>query len=161
MNRNQRLSAIQRIIREEEIENQAALVRALREAGFEVTQSTISRDLRDLGLHRVRGGNGKMVYAWSDVGPSHGPSDFKRVLREFLLDAIPSGNIMVLRTGPGNAQPLAAAIDRANLPDILGTLAGDDTIMAVLAPYSDGERLAGRLKEMAGFGRVARAAEVR
>jgi len=150
--RNQRLAAIQKIIRDQEIENQEALKRALEAAGFEVTQSTISRDLRNLGLNRVRGESGRMVYSEPGRQPSEGPSlEFKRGVREFLLEATVSGNILVIRTAPGNAQALAAAIDRAGLLGFLGTLAGDDTIMAVLAADADGESLAAWLKETAGF----------
>ena len=152
MTRNQRLAAIQKIIRDQEIENQEALKRALEAAGFDVTQSTISRDLRNLGLNRVRGLSGRMVYSESGRQASEGQgSEFRRVVREFLLEATVSGNIMVIRTAPGNAQPLAAAIDRAGPPGFLGTLAGDDTIMAVLAADAEGETIAAWLRETAGF----------
>ncbi len=152
MNRNQRLAAIQKIIRDQEIENQDALKRALEAAGFEVTQSTISRDLQNLGLNRVRGKSGRMVYS-EGVGqvPENRQPELKRIIREFLLEASVSGNILVMRTAPGNAQPLAAAIDRANLPGFLGTLAGDDTIMAVLAADAVGDEIAVWLRETAGL----------
>ncbi len=152
MTRNQRLDAIQKIIRDQEIENQDALKRALEAAGFSVTQSTISRDLRNLGLNRVRSANGRMVY--TEPGgrkPDGHTPEFKRVLRDFLLGATASGNILVLRTAPGNAQALAAAIDRANISGFLGTLAGDDTIMAVLAADADSEVIVAWLKDLAGW----------
>ncbi len=151
MTKNRRLAAIQRIIGDQEIENQASLKRALEAAGFQVTQSTISRDLRNLGLNRVRGVSGRMVY--SEAGrepPESRPAEFKRVVKEFLLGATVSGNILVIKTAPGNAQPLAAAIDRASIRGFLGTLAGDDTIMAVLDTDTDGDALANSLKEIAG-----------
>lgn len=152
MNKNQRLAAIQKIIREQEIENQDALKRALEAAGFEVTQSTISRDLQNLGLNRVRGKSGRMVYSAPGAqAPDNRQPELKRIVREFLLDAVVSGNILVIRTAPGNAQSLAAAIDRANVPGFLGTLAGDDTIMAVIAADADGEEIAAWLKEAAGL----------
>ncbi len=158
MTRNQRLAAIRKIIKDQEIENQEALKCALEAAGFEVAQSTISRDLRNLGLNRVRGKSGRMVY--SEPGRQlneNQPSEFKRVLREFLLEATASGNILVIRTAPGNAQPLAAAIDRSRISGILGTLAGDDTIMAVLSADADGESLVHWLRESAGFSSGIRA----
>ncbi len=152
MTRNQRLDAIQKIIRDQEIENQDALKNALEAAGFQVTQSTISRDLRNLGLNRVRSASGRMVYTEPGRRTTEVQTpELKRILREFLLGATASGNILVLRTAPGNAQALAAAVDRANIPGFLGTLAGDDTIMAVLAADADGEALAAWFKESAGF----------
>ncbi len=152
MNKNQRLAAIQKIIRDQEIENQDALKRALEAAGFEVTQSTISRDLQNLGLNRVRGRSGRMVYSQQgEPAVDNRQPELRRIIREFLLDVVVSGNILVIRTAPGNSQPLAAAIDRSKVPGFLGTLAGDDTIMAVIAADADGEEIAAWLKETAGL----------
>jgi len=120
------------LIRVGEIRSQTELVDLLAAAGIQVTQATLSRDLEELRAVKVRG---------SYIIPEDGeralrptaqpPGRLVRLLRELLTGADASGNLVVLRTPPGAAQFLASAIDRTGLPDIVGTIAGDDTILVV------------------------------
>ena len=113
MTRRERQGEILRLVREREISTQSELAEALRNAGAEVVQTTISRDIAELGLVKVRAPSGKLVYAVPGTS----------------LD--PSGNLLVIQTPPGHANALAQAIDQARLPDVLGTVAGDNTIMVI------------------------------
>ena len=108
----------------------------LSDSGFSVTQATLSRDLEELGAVKLRGvDGGATVYRIpEDGGPRPmvgGTSRLARLLGDLLLSYQASGNLAVLRTPPGAAQFLASAIDRASLSDVIGTIAGDDTILVV------------------------------
>lgn len=108
------------------VESQQSALEELRKRGIPATQATVSRDLDDLGAVKVRKGEGiryELLEPRSDFGPSVG-----QVLRDFVVSLTVSGNLVVLRTPPGHAAAVAAAIDRAQLTGILGTVAGDDTL---------------------------------
>jgi len=121
------------------VSSQSELARLLADEGVVVTQATLSRDLEELGAVKVRGGDGAHVYAVPDEGrpvprPSadgEGAGRLTRLVGELLVSAEPTGNLAVLRTPPGGAHLLASAVDRAGLPDVIGTIAGDDTILLV------------------------------
>jgi transcriptional regulator of arginine metabolism len=116
-----------------QVANQTQLRRRLAQAGCEATQPTLSRDLVELGAVKVRGPDGAAVYAILDETAA-GPSDRARLVRlcqELLLAAEASANLVVLRTPPGAAQFFASAVDRADLSQVLGCVAGDDTVLAV------------------------------
>ena len=147
MTRSMRQAAISRIIQHSNIENHEQLRSELERLGFDVAQSTVSRDLREMGLKRVRNSRGLLVYT-GETAQNPEREALPRKIRDFMVDIAASGNILVLRTAPGNAQPLAAALDRATLPEVLGTLAGDDTIFAVLAAGVDGNAMRHRLLAM-------------
>ena len=140
--------------------SQPELARLLAEDGFAVTQTTLSRDLDELGAVRIRDGSGELAYAVPGEGgdrtPRTGGGDgdldmrLARLAAECLVSADSSDNLVVLRTPPGAAQFLASAIDRAGLPEILGTIAGDDTVLLICRERGAGALLAGRLLELAG-----------
>ena len=120
--------------------SQTELAELLAGEGMTVTQATLSRDLEELGAVKVRGADGTAAYVIPEDGsprcspppPAPTPSArLARLLRELLTDADASGNLAVLRTPPGAAQFLASAIDRAGLAEVVGTIAGDDTILVV------------------------------
>ncbi len=124
------------LIRDHEIRSQTELMALLSRAGLSVTQATLSRDLEELGALKLRGvDGGPPVYRIPEDGhprPMAGGTDrLARLLGELLLSFDGSANLAVLRTPPGAAQYLASAIDRASLADIVGTIAGDDTILVV------------------------------
>jgi transcriptional regulator of arginine metabolism len=136
------------------VRSQAELAKALEAAGFRVTQATMSRDLDELGAVKLRTPDGgQPVYVvpedgspiaarQSDDAPPH---RLARLLSELLISAEASGNLVVLRTPPGASNFLASALDRAGLPDVLGTVAGDDTILVISRAASGGQSLADNL----------------
>lgn len=137
------------LLRRRQIESQADLARALARLGDTVTQATLSRDLEDLGAIKVRAGDGRVVYRVPDEPPVAGEW-LQRMLREFMVDVESSGNLCIVKTPPGGAQAVARAMDNAAVPDVLGTIAGDDTIMVVAKEGSSGKVVARRLRALAG-----------
>jgi transcriptional regulator of arginine metabolism len=137
--------------------SQAELAAALDDEGFEVTQATLSRDLEELGAVKLRTPDGGLP---SYVVPEDGapltsrtakdapPQRLARLIDELLVSAEASANLVVLRTPPGAAHFLASAVDRAGLPDVLGTIAGDDTILVVARDPDGGKALAQHLVEL-------------
>jgi transcriptional regulator of arginine metabolism len=117
----------------------------------------VSRDLDDLGAMKVRGRGGEAVYAIPEFEPDrHAPADqLRRVLGEWVAEVASSGPVVVVRTPPGCAHVVGSALDRSALPGLLGTVAGDDTLLCVAAPGVGGVRLAERLRDLAGLGRHA------
>lgn len=144
------------LLRSHRIHSQGQLATLLEAEGLAVTQATLSRDLEELGAAKLRGadgGPGAYVVPEEGVAPSlpaeAAPARLVRLLAELLVDAQGSGNLAILRTPPGAAQFLAAAVDRSGLPEVLGTIAGDDTILAVARAADGGQDLAGRLRALA------------
>src|SRR5689334_13967348 len=148
--RHERIAAL---IRQADVRSQTELAERLATDGIQVTQATLSRDLEELRAVKVRG-----AYLIPEDGEralrpaEQATSKLIRLLRELLTSVDCSGNLVVLRTPPGAAQFLASAIDRTGLPDIVGTIAGDDTILVVARevpdpsrPPSAGELLASKL----------------
>ena len=131
--------------------SQTQLVELLDESGITATQATVSRDLDDLGAVKVRVPGGHTVYAI----PEHpvdriAPEDhLRRVLSDWVAEVGSSGNLVVLRTPPGSAHVVASALDRAGMSEILGTVAGDDTIVAIAAEGMTGKALAIQLRDLA------------
>ncbi len=141
---------ILKILEEKKIGNQRELVRELARRGFHATQATISRDLQELSVVRVPEGDQGVKYARIERSASRGErEELARLVRNFLRGAESSGNLLVLHTDPGDAQPLALGIDRAALPEILGTVAGDDTILCVVKEGVSARKLADYLKRLA------------
>ena len=124
MNKSFRQGQILEIIRNKKIYTQDELARELAHSGIQTTQVTLSRDMRDLGL--VRTAEGYRKFAAERAGP-----DLADVANEYLLDVKIAQNLVVLRTPPGNANALAVAIDREDLEGVVGTIAGDDTILVI------------------------------
>jgi transcriptional regulator of arginine metabolism len=147
-------------VRDQEVHSQVELAQVLAAAGLRVTQATLSRDLEELGAVKVRGTDGTTgVYLIPPEGQGplrqaeQPPARLQRLLRELLTAADASGNLVVLRTPPGAAQFLASAIDRSGLPEVVGTIAGDDTILVVARQgraTTPGQGLAAKLLAWAG-----------
>lgn len=151
-----RHARIVEVIRTQPVRSQTELAELLADSGITVTQATLSRDLEELGAVKVRGTDGG---APSYVVPEDGrsmrpaqqaPARLQRLLRELLTDADASGNLAVLRTPPGAAQFLASALDRSGLPEVVGTIAGDDTIAVIAREELTGRGLADLLLAWAG-----------
>ena len=150
-----RQRALAALLRSRKVSSQARLLDLLRVQGFDATQATVSRDLEELGATKVRGGDGQLVYALPDADgtPEVSRQELAQILSMFMLSAVPSANLVVLRTPPGHAQALASAMDRAGLPDVAGTVAGDDTVLVVCADRTSGRAMARQLRELiAGLG---------
>ena len=153
MSKSQRQHLLAKILEEQAVSRQAKLVELLKAEGIDVTQATLSRDLEELGAVKVRVPVGDSVYAVPD-NPTERvlPVDYlRRVLGEWLVEVSVSNNIVVLRTPPGSAHVVASAVDRASLPEIIGTVAGDDTVILVAASDTTGEKVSEKLKNLAGI----------
>jgi transcriptional regulator of arginine metabolism len=146
--RHQRIAEI---LNRQPVRSQAELARLLADDGIAVTQGTLSRDLDELGAVRVRGSDGSLVYAVPGEGGDRTPrageqavidARLVRVCEEILVSARASANLVVLRTPPGAAQYLASAIDHAARSEILGTIAGDDTVLVISADPQGGDAVA-------------------
>ena len=140
-----RQAAILSLIEQNEIETQEELAARLREMGIEVTQATVSRDIKEMRLLKVLSARGGYKYATADQA-DHGLSDrFVRMFRESVMSIQSAGNIVVVKTLSGSANAAAEAIDSMHLPEILGTMAGDNTILVVVKNEDDA------VKTVAGF----------
>lgn len=126
--KHHRQQALLRLVGERELSTQEELVRALRGAGFEATQATVSRDIVELGLVKVRGPEGGHFYATPRADGAAGPERLRRFCEDYPVEGSIAGNLVVLRSSPGTAHALAAAIDACALDGVVGTLAGDDTV---------------------------------
>ncbi|GAB7145646.1 arginine repressor [Mycobacterium riyadhense] len=149
VNRAGRQARIVAILSSAEVRSQSELAALLATEGIEVTQATLSRDLEELGAVKLRGADGGTgVYIVPEDGSpvrgvAGGTERMSRLLGELLVSTDASGNLAVLRTPPGAAHYLASAIDRAALPHVVGTIAGDDTILVVAREPMTGAELAG------------------
>jgi transcriptional regulator of arginine metabolism len=145
MQKRFRQGQILKVISAEAISNQDELRRRLSHLGMRVTQATLSRDLRDLKL--VKTGEGYRPFTAVNEETAAMPV-LMRALREFLLDIRPAQNLLVLKTPPSGAQPLAAAIDAEHWKEVAGTLAGDDTILIVTPSKSTRAALQKRIEDL-------------
>jgi transcriptional regulator of arginine metabolism len=149
----QRQHRIAKLLEDQAVSSQAQLVELLAADGIVATQATVSRDLEELGAVKVRIPGGAMAYAIPEhAKEGRAPDDhLRRVMGEFVVDVAWSGNIVVLRSPPGSAHVVASALDRAGLPNVLGTVAGDDTLIAVCAEGARGATVAAELASLAGL----------
>ena len=149
----QRQQAISKLVMKHAVTNQPQLVDLLSADGIAATQATVSRDLEDLGAVKVRVPGGETVYAIPEFEPARlAPEDqLRRVLGEWVAEVKQSGNLVVLRTPPGCAHVVASALDRSGMDGILGTVAGDDTLLCVAEESMGGEALAAMLRDIAGL----------
>jgi len=151
--KQQRQYRIASLLEAGNVTSQSQLVDLLAEVGVVATQATVSRDLEDMGAVKIRVRGGETAYALPEL-PSQrvAPEDhLRRVLSEWLVDVAFNGPVVVLRTPPGSAHVVASAIDRAGLEDILGTVAGDDTLMVIASEAAGGEKVADMFIELAGL----------
>jgi transcriptional regulator of arginine metabolism len=154
----QRQQTIARIIAENSVTSQQMLLELLEEEGIEATQATVSRDLEDLGAVKVRVRKGETAYAIPDFAPDRiAPQDqLRRVLSEWVAEVEFSDPMVVVRTPPGCAHVVASALDRSRIKGIIGTVAGDDTLLCVADAKYGAKRLATDLRVLAGLSKVSR-----
>jgi transcriptional regulator of arginine metabolism len=148
----QRQHRITKILADNAVTSQAQLVQLLDDVGLSATQATVSRDLDELAAVKVRVPGGATVYAIPELPTEQlAPVDhLRRMLGEWLAEVTRSGDLVVIRTPPGSAHVVGSALDRSGIDDLIGTVAGDDTLLAVAAE-GRGEALVKRLMETAGL----------
>lgn len=148
----QRQHRISKLLADHAVTSQAMLVDLLAEDGITATQATVSRDLEDLGAIKVRVPGGATVYAIPELpAEQFAPEDhLRRVLGEWLVEVARSGDLVLLRTPVGSAHVVASALDRSGLGHLIGTVAGDDTLLA-MAVEGHGPDLEKELSELAGL----------
>ena len=151
--KQQRQQAIARLIGLHPVSNQPQLLDLLGGEGISATQATVSRDLDELGVIKVRVPGGQSVYALPELETDRlVPFDqLRRVLGEWVGEVAVSANLVMLRTPPGCAHVVASALDRSGLEGLLGTVAGDDTLLCVATQDTSGDDLASRLRALAGL----------
>ena len=145
-----RQQAIGDVVRARRIRTQQELVAALRDKGFKATQATVSRDITEMGLVKVSR-NGTQVYALPSseaVVEQSGEQRLGELLQDLPIDIRESGTLLVIRAVPGTAHAIAAALDRARWPDVLGTIAGDDTLFVACADIKAIGRVRKRLLQL-------------
>ena len=149
----QRQHRIARLLEEQPVSSQVQLVELLAAEGVVATQATVSRDLEELGALKVRIPGGSMAYAIPEHSKDRpAPDDhLRRLMGDFVVEVAHSGNVIVLRTPPGSAHVIGSALDRAGFPEVLGTVAGDDTLLVVCAEQAVGGVLAARLAGLSGL----------
>jgi transcriptional regulator of arginine metabolism len=156
LSKNQRQHLITKLLQAQPVTSQSQLVSLLAEEGVEATQTTVSRDLEDLGAIKVRIPGGDTAYALPEL-PAHqiAPEDhLRRVLGEWVVEVAHSGNLVVLRTPPGSAHVVGSALDRSGLEAVVGTVAGDDTVLVIVDEEVGGLAMSTRLREVAGISAV-------
>lgn len=129
--RNGRHDAIRDIVRNKDVRTQRVLVDELRAMGFDCTQATVSRDIADMGLRKLPEG----IYVLAE------DLHLQRMVSELVTGVLRTDNLVMIKAQPGTASGIAAAVDAAELPDVLGSLAGNDTILVIAQTAEDGERL--------------------
>src|SRR3546814_13132668 len=134
------------LLAEQAVTSQAHLVELLAAEGVTATQATVSRDLEDLGAIKVRVAGGDTVYAIPELpAEQRAPEDhLRRVFGDWVVEVNHSANLVVLRTPPGSAPVVGSALDRSGLPDVLGTVAGDYTLIVAVAAAPGGAEVARR-----------------
>jgi transcriptional regulator of arginine metabolism len=151
--KTQRQHRVIQILEHHAVASQTQLVQLLADTGVDATQATVSRDLEEIGAVKVRAAGGESIYAVPELPKDRvAPEEhLRRVLGDWVVEVAASANLVVVRTPPGSAHVVASALDRASLPDIVGTVAGDDTIMVVASENVGGAKLARRLNGLAGL----------
>jgi len=139
MNKTLRQRAELDVLREGPLPSQDALQKALRRRGFKVGQATLSRDIRDLNL--IKTAHGYALPQGEELSHS-GLPPVSRLMKEFVLDVRAAQNLLVVKTIVGSAQPVAAAMDQQDWPELVGTIAGDDTVLLVCPNKEDAKKLA-------------------
>lgn len=129
--RNGRQDAIRDIVRNKDVRTQRVLVDELRAMGFDCTQATVSRDIADMGLRKLPEG----IYVLAE------DLHLQRMVSELVTGVLRTDNLVMIKAQPGTGSGIAAAVDAAELPDVLGSLAGNDTILVIVQTAEDGERL--------------------
>lgn len=153
MSKTSRQHRIGQLLTEVPITSQSQLVEMLEAEDIEATQATVSRDLEELGAIKVRVPGGELVYALPELENERlaNPDHLRRVLSDWVSEVRYSHNIVVVQTPPGSAHVVASALDRSRLESVVGTVAGDDSIMIVAAEHTTGKELAAHISDLAGI----------
>lgn len=136
--RNGRQDSIRAIVRGKDIRTQRELVDELRALGYTCTQATVSRDIADMGLKKLPEG----VYVLEE------DLHLQRMVSDLVVEVLRTGNLVVIKARPGTASGIASAVDDADLPEVLGSIAGDDTILVITQSEEDGMQLEGIFKKL-------------
>ena len=154
LTKNQRQHRITKLLESQAVTSQTQLVALLAGEGVEATQTTVLRDLEDLGAVKVRLPGGDTAYALPELPVQQiAPEDhLRRVLGEWVVEVAHSANLVVLRTPPGSAHVVGSALDRSGLEGVIGTVAGDDTVLVVVLEELGGAAMAEHLRDVAGMG---------
>ena len=145
-----RQAAILELVAKEPVHSQEQLRARLKAKGHHVTQATLSRDIRDLGLVKRSSDSAYHAQGAEPIAPPNAGAALQRAMAEYASAVSCVQQLIVVRTGPGLAQPLALAIDRAKLDDVVGTLAGDDTILVISQGARQAKALARQLEAWSG-----------
>ncbi|MCI2976440.1 MAG: arginine repressor [Ferrimicrobium sp.] len=153
MAKNQRQYRIAKLISQTPISAQQQIVDMLAKEGITATQATVSRDLDELGAIKVKGPGGASIYAIPDLPRDQISTEgyLKRVLGEWVVEVVNSGDLVLLKTPPGCAHVVASALDRTRPDGVLGTVAGDDTVLVLADQLMGGDELTKLMREVAGL----------
>ena len=146
--KKQRQETILEIIRKVDVDTQEELAKILRQQGFRVTQATVSRDIRELKLSKVAVSGSRLKYASMPDQTPQMEDRYIRVLRDGFVAMEAAQNLLVMRTASGMAMAVAAALDSLNLPEVVGCIAGDDTIFVAARSREETDTLTEKLKEL-------------
>ncbi|MDO5573463.1 MAG: arginine repressor [bacterium] len=146
--KNNRHQKIIELVQQHVIDTQEELARRLNEAGYEVTQATVSRDIRQLKLTKTSGVDGKSRYTFSGESGTELAEKYIRVLKDGLVSMDMAQNILVVKTVSGMAMAVAAALDAINFSEIVGSIAGDDTVMCAVRSVEDTRIVMDKIREL-------------
>ncbi|MCH5341734.1 MAG: arginine repressor [Acetatifactor sp.] len=146
--KKKRQEIILEIIRKVDVDTQEELAEILRQRGFKVTQATVSRDIRELKLSKVSVPGGRQKYVSMPDNTPQMEDRYIRVLRDGFVAMETAQNLLVMRTASGMAMAVAAALDSLNLPEVVGCIAGDDTIFVAARSREEADALSEKLKEL-------------
>ena len=146
--KSERQAAIRELIREQSIQTQEELAEALRQKGFQVTQATVSRDMKEMALVKVPGAEGRYQYATPEPQESTYSERMIRLLRDCVMSAEAAGQMIVVKTLSGSASTAAEALDTLRMPGVIGSIAGDNTIFLVARDGEEAEQAAEEIRLM-------------
>ena len=152
LNKPQRQHRLARILETHAVTSQTQLVDLLAAEGVTATQATVSRDLEDLGAVKVRVPGGETVYAVPQYEERRASEDhLRRVFSDWVVEVAHSGNVVVVKTPPGSAHVVGSAIDRSDMESVIGLVAGDDTLIVVVAEDVPASNVVARFRDLAGL----------
>ncbi len=146
--KSKRQALIRQIVEEQNIQTQEELAEALREHGMVVTQATVSRDIREMHLIKVLSEDGSYRYATMDRGDQKVGDRLQRMLEDSVVEAMSSNNLVVVHTIAGSAHVAAEAVDNLHWPEVLGTIAGDNTILVIVHDTEEAEAVVHRFRNL-------------
>lgn len=148
--KRKRQEKIIELITRYEVETQEELVELLQKEGYQVTQATVSRDIRELKLSKIPNGRGQQKYVTFDGEELHLGDKYSRVLKEGYVSMAPAQNLLVLKTVPGMAMAVAAAIDAMKIEEVVGCIAGDNTVMMAMGSVEDAQTVMEKIGRFVG-----------